>query len=62
MAIVPNDRRVPVATTESENVFADCEGKLCTFNRTEQQQFASGVTTVAIVASIILVIELILLR
>jgi hypothetical protein len=62
MAIIPNRDRVHVATTESVNFFAYCEGKLCAFTKTERHQFESGATRVAIVASIILVIELVLLR
>jgi hypothetical protein len=62
MAITPNRNQVHVATTENENFFVYCEAKLRVLTETERHQFESGVTRVAIVASIILVIELVLVR
>jgi hypothetical protein len=62
MARFLNRNRVHVATQESVHFFACCEEKICAFTKTERRQFESGVTRVAMVASMVLVIELILLR
>lgn len=62
MAKIFHRNRVDVATTESVNFFAYCAGTLCTFTKAERHQFERGVVRVTVVASIILAIELFLLR
>lgn len=62
MAKILRRNRVEAATKKSMNFFAYCAGTLCAFTRTERHQFEWGVTRVAIVASIILALELIFLR
>jgi hypothetical protein len=62
MARFLNRNHFHVARRERVHFFACCEGKICAFTKTEHRQFESGVTRVAMVASIVLVIELILLR
>ena len=62
MARFLNRNRVDVAMPESVHILAYCEGRICALTRTERRQFELGVTRVAMVASIILAIELILLR
>jgi hypothetical protein len=62
MAKFLNYNRLRVATPESVHFFAYCEGKIYALTKTERHQLESGLTLVARVASVALVIELILLR
>lgn len=52
---------VNMATTAEANFCAHCEGNLFAFTKEERRHFESGITRVAIVASVIFIIELILL-
>ena len=54
--------RVHVGTEHIANFYVYREGKLCAFTKPKRHQFEAGVTRVALVASITLVIELIFLR
>ncbi|MFM0337011.1 hypothetical protein [Paraburkholderia fungorum] len=62
MAKFRDRKRPPGATSERVHFLACCEGKIYAFTQTERHRFESSVTRVAMAASVILVIELILLR
>ena len=62
MSRILNPDQLHVATPETAHFFAYCEGKIAAFTRTERHQFESVVTRIAMVASMILEIELIFLR